>query len=363
MGVLNRRKFRVVNGVLERLCACGGCGKYIVAGRIGSSGVEIIYVKGHNGKTRIEFSVPLLVLVLDDHICACGKCNILVASDKVYAWGHNPNNRQAKPLPERQLCGCGCGEYANPGYTYINGHGSRNKPFIDDHRNKLSIARIGKEPWNKGMGAPISPPQLCVCGCGEMTTAGHQWVDGHYKQTEEVRQKMSLAKIGLRGEETNRYGTPTSEESLERMRIANKNAARIYWQGLSENEQRAKMLLMAKSQNIRPNKPETFVLHFLNKFYPGEYRYTGDFSFIIKGKSPDFTNCNGQKKVIEFNGSYWHRNDIPGQREDFFAQFGYDTLILTDSDLLDIEKLKIKVDEFHYRVNPYSIHKEINVVK
>ncbi len=102
---------------------------------------------------------------------------------------------------------------------------------------------------------------------------------------------------------------------------------------------------MAKAWNIKPNKPETLILNLLNNLYPGEWKYTGDFSFTINGKCPDFVNCNGQKKCIEFNGTYWHQNDIPGEREKIFAEFGYDTLIIWDTEMNDMDSVikKIKV--------------------
>jgi very-short-patch-repair endonuclease len=103
---------------------------------------------------------------------------------------------------------------------------------------------------------------------------------------------------------------------------------------------------MAKAWNIKPNKPETIILNLLNDLYPGEWKYTGDFSFTINGKSPDFTNCNGQKKVIEFNGTYWHRNDIPGEREKVFAEFGYDTLIIWENEMEDISSVIHRIRMF-----------------
>jgi len=47
--------------------------------------------------------------------------------------------------------------------------------------------------------------------------------------------------------------------------------------------------------NLFPNKPETIILNILNELFPNEWKYTGDFSFIINGKNPDFTNINGKK--------------------------------------------------------------------
>jgi hypothetical protein len=58
--------------------------------------------------------------------------------------------------------------------------------------------------------------------------------------------------------------------------------------------------------NARPNKFETAVQSYLNLNFPNEWKYCGDGSFIVNGKCPDFTNCNGKKEVILANGVYWH---------------------------------------------------------
>ena len=42
----------------------------------------------------------------------------------------------------------------------------------------------------------------------------------------------------------------------------------------------------------------------------GEYKYTGDGDYIIGGMCPDFSNINGQKKVIELYGDYWHSEEV-----------------------------------------------------
>jgi len=72
---------------------------------------------------------------------------------------------------------------------------------------------------------------------------------------------------------------------------------------------------VCKGRAIRPNKPEIIILDLLNELYPNEWKYTGDFSFMINGKNPDFTNVNGQKKVIEFFGEYFHTGGRKEERE------------------------------------------------
>jgi len=111
------------------------------------------------------------------------------------------------------------------------------------------------------------------------------------------------------------------------------------------------LLAIGKGLNRKPNNPESF-LQIKFWIWCQTIIYSGDYSVVINGKNPDFI-CLEKKKIIEFNGSYWHRNDIPGEHERFFAEVGYDTLILVDKDLLDMEALRIKIDTFMERPNPY----------
>jgi very-short-patch-repair endonuclease len=103
---------------------------------------------------------------------------------------------------------------------------------------------------------------------------------------------------------------------------------------------------MGKAWRIRPNVPEMSLLGLLEELYPGEWKFTGDFSFVINGKNPDFVNCNGQKKVIELFGDYWHRGEDPKDRAAIFAPFGYSTLVIWERELKDMEKVAKRIHKF-----------------
>ena len=96
----------------------------------------------------------------------------------------------------------------------------------------------------------------------------------------------------------------------------------------------------------RPNKPEEKILSIVNEVCPGEYKYTGDGKFAIYGLYPDFTNCNGQKKIIEHFGDYWHREQDPQDRINKFKEFGYDCLIIWEHELRDAVAVTAKIREF-----------------
>ncbi len=76
---------------------------------------------------------------------------------------------------------------------------------------------------------------------------------------------------------------------------------------------------------------------------------------MIEGKSPDFVNINGQKKLIELFGDYWHSKKITGKDEtmevndrvNLFKQYGWDTLIIWEKELKNIDNLKNKILAFN----------------
>ncbi len=101
-----------------------------------------------------------------------------------------------------------------------------------------------------------------------------------------------------------------------------------------------------KSCNQRPNIPESKLWALLDYICPNEYEYTGNGSLIINGLCPDFGNCNGQKKVIEMFGSFWHQGENPQDRINKFAELGFKCLVIWENELVDgnydnvIEKIR-----------------------
>lgn len=109
-----------------------------------------------------------------------------------------------------------------------------------------------------------------------------------------------------------------------------------------------------KGNSIKPNKPEKLLITFLNHILPNEYRYVGDGQFILSGKCPDFLNINGKKKLIELFGNYWHSKKITGikpkqheeERINHFQQFGFDTLIIWERELKNLNKVANQITQF-----------------
>jgi hypothetical protein len=118
-----------------------------------------------------------------------------------------------------------------------------------------------------------------------------------------------------------------------------------------------------------PNNEEISVTNFLKKFLPNEYKFTGDGSIPVDGLQPDWTNINGQMKLIEYLGEYHHADPNRYEPDDIvihgwkasyiwgkdcerikrLENKGYKVLIIWGREFKDLEKLKQKILEFNRR--------------
>lgn len=101
----------------------------------------------------------------------------------------------------------------------------------------------------------------------------------------------------------------------------------------------------------RPNKPEKFLNKILSKVCPKQYKYVGNGRFTVEVFNPDFINCNGQKKIIEMYGDYWHNTKSGIKRNKrrlkTYKKYGYKTLIVWEHELKNSDKLINKLKDFN----------------
>lgn len=116
------------------------------------------------------------------------------------------------------------------------------------------------------------------------------------------------------------------------------------WGNIEYRENQIKKWM--RGNKIKPNKSELQLQSILNELYPNEFKYVGDGEVVIAGKCPDFINVNGKKQIIELYGDYWHRNDNPEDRIQIFEPYGYETLIIWEKELKDVNKVKEKLKRF-----------------
>lgn len=58
-----------------------------------------------------------------------------------------------------------------------------------------------------------------------------------------------------------------------------------------------------------------------------------------------------RKKIIEFNGDFWHNKartkEIDRRKLQTYAKYGYKTLVIWEHELKNIEEMKNKIRRFH----------------
>jgi len=158
----------------------------------------------------------------------------------------------------------------------------------------------------------------------------------------EIRQKY-LAGI------KNRRKLTLEEERSRRDKISRTETGRKIW-WIDK--------IMSKC-GTKPNKAELFLDDLIHSV-TNNYKYTGNGKVVIEGKVPDWIDTNGQKKVINLNGLYWHlwkqQKNNPGltkeivetREKDVYERYGYDCLIIWEDELREtnINTLKEKIIDF-----------------
>jgi hypothetical protein len=155
------------------------------------------------------------------------------------------------------------------------------------------------------------------------------------------------------------YGTLTNRiKAAGRLIRSRSDAGKAFWGSLTQGQISSKIGNLLKRVYPKPTNPEIELLNILDAAYPNQWRYVGDGSALIGRKNPDFINIFGHKAIIEMFGTYWHSKEHTGiddelhanSRCNHFAEFGYSALIVWQSELANIDKLKYKIEEFYNKV-------------
>lgn len=103
----------------------------------------------------------------------------------------------------------------------------------------------------------------------------------------------------------------------------------------------------------KKTKSEQLLESILNTYFPNQFTFVGDLSFIIGTRNPDFID-EKNNKLIELFGDYWHSEKVQGidpiihekERVSYFKSHNYDTLVIWENELNDIDGLKNKINNF-----------------
>lgn len=273
-----------------------------------------------------------------------------------------------------KLCKCGCGNYVtNENNMYILGHHRKGiSPVLKGKRKSVESINKQKETIKKlGKGHR----NLCLCGCGQKVKhtyskycLGHNQKHKPYQdnlsENDRIQygKKISKSKLGKTKETCESIKraaekiTGLTKENCEWRRRAALNQSISMKKNYEDPEYLKKVQQWLK---IKPNYPEKFLIKILGDICTNAYKYTGDFSFWIGRRNPDFTNKT-EKKVIEFFGEYYHGekyrktiNDFKTNEEheketiEYYKNHDYKCLVIWWKDLKNIVKLSEKIIFFH----------------
>jgi len=129
----------------------------------------------------------------------------------------------------------------------------------------------------------------------------------------------------------------------ERMKKNNPNKDGRLWR-LPEFREKVK-----KAMNLKPNKSEKIIINLI-KENNLPFRYVGDFSYWIENFNPDFIDTNESKRIIEFNGTHWHKMEEHIERDKrklkTYKRLGYETLVIWSPELKNKEEILNKIKNF-----------------
>lgn len=184
--------------------------------------------------------------------------------------------------------------------------------------------------------------------------------------TLETRQKMAEAHKGLTFSPEHRHnislarkGTHWSPEQRQKMSVGRMGGANPFY-GHSQTAKHREIVspLMRelrlanwqdsdyvarqmKAMRQHPNRVEMRLAEIIS---PLGFRYVGDGHLVVGGKCPDF--WNGDHKLIELFGDYWHQGEDPDIRIRLFRDVGYACLVIWEHELRDTDKVQSRVREF-----------------
>lgn len=185
---------------------------------------------------------------------------------------------------------------------------NKGKHLSEETKKKLSEFRLGKklsEEHRKKIG---------LAGLGR-------------KHSEETKRKMSLHAVGRKRVFTKKW--------IEKIRLSSIE----HWKNPDYREKVIRNTL--KGLIKRPTSLEKQMIDIIDR-NSLPYKYTGDGSFLIGFKNPDFVNINGEKKLIEVGNVFHHQDNYEQKRREHFAKYGWESYIFI-GDKLDEKQIISKL--------------------
>lgn len=158
---------------------------------------------------------------------------------------------------------------------------------------------------------------------------------------EDVKEKISKNRTGI-------LHTPATKAQMSKSHTGVK---------LSPQHIHNLVLASVAASHKRPNRGEIALGKIVDKVSP-DFRYNGgcELGVVIGGRVPDFVNVNGQKKVILYNGCYWHgcpicfpnRTDSEAERNNIsaYTSLGWKVLTVWEHEMQDMNNVSANIKSF-----------------
>ncbi len=248
---------------------------------------------------------------------------------------------------EPPICKCGCGEIVGPWRSmkyswpkFVNGHAVRTEIV----KKKLS-EKCGRIPWNKGLTKDTNETILKISESNKLN---------NHASDPEIRNKISnsVKELHKKGREENTG--PYSTKWKQKLSKASKQlgAEGKLWAQTPKGKEKLSVLNSERNLSGKmavtkfPTKPELIV----EEWFKESIHYVGNGKFWIRGsnrnKNPDF-KVNGQRKVIEIDGDYWHTKEQQEELKEFYSNLNWGVLFIWVSEIYkNPDKIKNEIHEF-----------------
>lgn len=207
-------------------------------------------------------------------------------------------------------------------------------------KENISKAHMGKkshyEVWNKGKK-----------GVQKHTTKTKKRIS----RTMKIKIEKGIIIPHNRGKTyEDEYGLVKSQEMKENKR----KYAKEKWKNLDFKEKILKTML--KGLLKKPNKKEQFLDLIIQSNFSNQFVYNT--KTILNGHAPDWVNINGEKKVILFNGIYWHLEKFQKKNPNYtkqdeenrlnkpYEEIGFKVIHIWEDELKNPQNIILKIKNF-----------------
>ncbi len=311
--------------------------------------------------------VPFCRRIMIKYTIICPSCNEVKTLEKEYPGSH-----------EKQFCTRSCANSANAKVFWNKPNAKqvaseRAKKQWDDPEKRREASERAKKQWKENYDEMVRAIQISHQTPKHRQYASEratrQWENDEYRKGRSRETKELWESPKYRGKQ--KVTRQSEEYSQERKEIANRT-----WADPEIREKRTIGIRQAKQDpeykqacsdrmkkmlddpaarkaffanlHVSPNQPELALAALLKENGYNNYEYTGDRSFWLGRRNPDFTWHEGHK-IIEMFGSYWHDESEIEPRTEHFANYGYKTLIIWDYELDDKTLLLKNLKSFHQK--------------